>query len=492
MTDSLIALPGPEPVAPGLPRTPRLILDVSSIARWAGPAVGIARVEHELAAYVLNSRPDIILSFYDSTTDTFRVLRPEWANVVTGWRGTIDTVRADYRRHRRGWRRWLPSRYRAIMALERYRAVTQSAPVVRCLEALQLLIFLFRKPAFPFTDSLGRRLVVLPLDVAVGEPLALGPDDIILSAGADWYHKPADTIDRLKQRFGFRYVVLCYDIIPLLYPKFYLARDFEIFQTYWRGMFGVADKVIVNSRQVQSDVLTYCRSVGVRPPDTAVRPLGHDPSSAVPSGAIPHPSGLEHERFALFVSTIEPRKGHELLVRVWERLLAAGVPQRHRFKLVFVGRAGWLVDAVLKRIRNPEGFADTLIWLSNLEDAELQNLYQNAAFCLYPSRYEGFGLPIIEAFSHGKAVIASTGGAVPETVGNLSPCLDPLDEDAWYLQLQRWIEDPAVRQPYEARIRASFAHPRWNEAAAQIFAAAGDAVLRSSSNPGQADEPRLR
>jgi glycosyltransferase involved in cell wall biosynthesis len=112
--------------------------------------------------------------------------------------------------------------------------------------------------------------------------------------------------------------------------------------------------------------------------------------------------------------------------------------------------------------------------LPGMGDDELVSLYRAAAFCVYPSRYEGLGLPIIEAFLHGKAVIASTGGALPETVDGLSPCLDPTHEDAWFETLKRWIEDPSLRSQHEARIRANFSHPTWEEAASRIFATVRD------------------
>jgi hypothetical protein len=74
------------------------------------------------------------------------------------------------------------------------------------------------------------------------------------------------------------------------------------------------------------------------------------------------------------------------------------------------------------------------------------------------------------AFRYGKAVLASTGGAVPAVVGNFSPCLDPTDGEAWRRMLDTRIQDPAARAVYETRIRTSFRHPDWDEAAQTFFA----------------------
>jgi len=106
------------------------------------------------------------------------------------------------------------------------------------------------------------------------------------------------------------------------------------------------------------------------------------------------------------------------------------------------------------------------------DDAALAALYRDAAFCLLPSLYEGFGMPVIEAFARGKAIIASNAGALPEVVGSLSPCLPPDERAAWLAMLEQWMEDERAYAPYEAAIRASFKPVGWDQAAAEIFAAA--------------------
>ena len=226
---------------------------------------------------------------------------------------------------------------------------------------------------------------------------------------------------------------------------------------------------MVNSQSVRSDVLRYCRANAIPTPDAEVVPLGYDLPPSTDGNHLPR--GLEPSRFALMVATIEPRKGHAMLLEIWQRLLAEGIPQRHGFKLVFVGRPGWKVEDLLRRIERagePEGM---FLYFGDLSDAVLPPLYREAAFCVLPSISEGYGLPIIEAFSFGKAVLASSGGALPELVGDLSPCLDPSDSKVWYQALRRWIEDPGQRHVYEQRIRSSFSHPTWQEASARFFAA---------------------
>jgi glycosyltransferase involved in cell wall biosynthesis len=338
-------------------------------------------------------------------------------------------------------------------------------------------VLALRRDNFPFADKHGQRLTMVPFDLAVGEDLAPGPEDVILSAGCDWIHKEAADLGALKRRAGFRLVVLCYDIIPLLHPEFFPAADVARFRAHWLATFPIADCVVFNARRIEADARAFCVAQGIRIGPTQVVQLGYEPP---PRQDVPMRlrDGLEPGRFALFVSTIEPRKGHRLLVDAWRQLLARGVPQRQRFKLVFVGRRGWMVDALLREIDDAAAFDFTLRHYVDMDDDELAAHYRAAAFCLYPSVYEGFGLPIIEAFAHGKAVIASTGGAVPETVGGLSPCLDVADEAAWVALLERWIEDPQARAGDEARIRQSFAHARWEASATALLATAEATRLR--------------
>ncbi len=428
----------------------RTILDISSIARWRGPAVGILRVQQALAHFALEHRPDIVLSVYDNAAGAFCAVNPRWAAHVVGWSGAIGG------RHGR-LLSLVPTPYTLVDALERSRLAYRGETLTRFVKAAQRLVLLLRR----------RRRGIVPYAIAVGPPLALSPRDVIIATGSEWALKDAAKIAALKSELGFRYVVMCYDIIALVFPQYFPPEHVSAFRRYWNQTFPVADRILVNSRTVARDIADYCGRNGLRFAAPELVPLGFE--VMLRAATTPLPAGVAAGRYILFVSTIEPRKGHGMLIRVWQRLLAANVPQRERFKLVFVGRRGWGVDTVLDQIDDKEFCGGTLVHLAGIDDDVLAALYGGAAFCVYPSLYEGFGLPVIEALSLGKAVIASTGGALPETVGRFAPCLDPNDEDAWFATLKTWIEDPQIRAQYEAIIRAEFSWPTWEEAAPLIL-----------------------
>jgi len=428
------------------------------------------RVEHALSNFVLSHRPDVILVVYDKRIGAFRALNFQFARLVTGWTGKIDLETDEAVENRQGLRRLVPSRSAALLALERHRLLTQSSLVSGAIDRVQRLAYSVGAIRFPYADQKGRRFSVVPWDLALGNPIELGAGDVLLSPSSDWWHKDISAITVAKVDRKFRLTVMCYDLLPIIQPHFFPSADCEIFLRYWTRMFTIADVVIVNADCIRQDCLHFCESRRITPPDVAVVPLGSDFTPRTSNVPGP-PSGLSSRRYALFVSTVEPRKNHRILISAWRHLLARGVPQRHNFSLVFVGRSGWMVDDVLKSFQDPS-LAGTVRHLSEVDDDALAGLYAHAAFCLYPSRYEGFGLPLIEAFAHGRAVVASTGGALPEVMAGLGPTLDPDDEMAWASAIENWIEHPEQVRATETLIASRFRPISWTEVGQRIFAIA--------------------
>jgi glycosyltransferase involved in cell wall biosynthesis len=370
----------------------------------------------------------------------------------------------------------LQSRRSALLLLERIRLLAKIPAIAAIAEKLQRPLITKKYRPYMFQADGTRRSLVSYRDF-LGSPIVFTSDDTLVCAGAPWEHADIHVIRSLKERHGFCFVALCHDVIPLMFPQFYKQADVDGFRAYYEVAFPVADLVVFTAQATMRDAVAYCQLHGLKIGKTCVVRPGADAARTVAEAGTPLPAGLKRGRYALFVSTIEPRKGHQLIYNIWLRLLAEGLPQKTGFKLVFVGRPGWKVDELVARLRNNPKLQDTLVLLTHVTDDQLGALYRDAAFCLYPSAYEGYGLPIVEAFARGKAVLASNGGAIPEVVAGLSPCLDPHDEELWHSMLAKWISDPAAHAPYEAAIRRYFRPVTWRESARNFF----DAVAEVSS-----------
>ena len=458
----------------------RLVFDVSTSMRWTGPPVGMVRVERMLASWAYANVPRVMFVFFDPNRLAYCEVKADIRQFLTG-DAALDTLEFTNPAHP-GTRRtdhipillrplslWIgQSRRTALNRLERIRLRTRRGWVARFVDRLQRCLMSAKYRRFMVKRDNTRRSY-FPDKMILGEPFKFDHADTLVCVGNGWSHTNIGILSSLKSQIGFRMILMCHDLIPLQFPYLYPDRDVQLFAGYMDRALAIADRIVVNSRRVEADCRDYCIQHHIVPGTIAVTSLGFD-TAAVPRSKAELPAGLRSGQFALFVSSIEPRKGHQLLYRVWRRLLAQHVPQATGFKLVFAGREGWMVDHLLEEIKSDPDIAGQILILHDVEDELLATLYQAAAFCVYPSLYEGYGLPVIEAFAHGKAVIASTGGAIPELVQGFSPCLDPTDEHAWYNAIKQWIEHPELRGSFEREILARFQTRSWSEAAADFFA----------------------
>jgi glycosyltransferase involved in cell wall biosynthesis len=460
----------------------RIVFDVSSMLRMTGTMVGMVRVQRELANWARYNITNINFVFFDPDLQIYRGLSNAFSGALICGQATIDLMgltdpaRPGQRRTDRiphaikPFALWVVRfPHKLLRMLERIRLASRNRIILTIIDKLQQPLMSSKQRTIMVAKD-GRRRPYLPIDLACGRAFEFNSDDTLVCAGAGWLDTNIRVIRRLKNQIGVQVVLLCYDMIPLLYPHFYKPHDVAAFRDYYQLVLSFADLIIFTSFAVERDARTYCAHHAIAIGRTVVTQLGADSVARCGDAGLNLPAGLERNKFVLFVSTIEPRKGHRLLHRAWLRLLADGTPQQFGFKLVFVGRSGWMMDDFLRTLKVDSRITNSLQLIPTADDKMLACLYQNAAFCVYPSVYEGYGLPVVEAFFYGKAVLSSNAGALCEVVGDYSPCLDPEDAELWYRMLKSWIEDPLQREPYESAIRSRFRHPRWTEAAAQFFA----------------------
>lgn len=170
-------------------------------------------------------------------------------------------------------------------------------------------------------------------------------------------------------------------------------------------------------------------------------------------------------RYLLFVGTIEPRKNLGRLLAAFERLHAAGLTDA----LVIVGKRGWLYDDFFARLENSPA-KGAVIFPGFVPDADLPAVYAGAQALAFPSEFEGFGLPVLEAMACGAPVVCSNTSSLPEVTGSAALLVDPLDVDALTDALRCVLADPALAADLRARGLAQAARFSWERAAAETLA----------------------
>ncbi|KAB0534274.1 MULTISPECIES: glycosyltransferase family 4 protein [Xanthomonas] len=171
--------------------------------------------------------------------------------------------------------------------------------------------------------------------------------------------------------------------------------------------------------------------------DAAFRP--HTPAElAAPLQAL----GLQTDAYCLCVSTIEPRKNIDVLLTAYAALPAA---VRARYPLVIAGHSGWSSEALHARMRSAEQ-AGWLRYLGYVPQDGLPALVAGARLFVFPSFYEGFGLPVLEAMASGTPVICASASSLPEVAADAAMLFDPADVSALTLALARGIDDSDWRE----------------------------------------------
>ena len=460
----------------------RLFIDLASLIQWYGPPVGIARCQERFAVYARRNIPGTVFTVYDPRVEQPRPVRDEFVDGILA--GTTKLymgflpVPGSARTHTidrvpQGLRPlyWWVTRFRRklVLEIERHRLAAASPQARARWAGLQETLLTPKlRPMFAGMD--GRRVDVPDIDDLLLPPAELRPGDTTLAIQSDWTHTDvAGTLAR-RDRTGSRYVALCHDVIPLMFPQWYSENDVRSFRRHFEQVFSRADRVLFTSRRAAGDALSWCAANGIACAGHRCVPLGADLLPAAAPADLPRP--LEAGRFAVYVSTVEPRKNHAMLVEAWRTLVRDGTVARTGFRLVFVGRKGWMMGDFFDRIAADPELSGTLLHLEGIGDDLLAALYRDAAFCLYPSIYEGYGLPPIEALARGKALIASTGGPIPELVGDFAVCLDPHDTAAWQARMRDWMTGSDEPAGLAAQALRDYRAVTWEESARLLFEAA--------------------
>lgn len=252
-----------------------------------------------------------------------------------------------------------------------------------------------------------------------------------------------------------RPIFMVHDLIPLTHPQFCRAGEQEKHLQRLHNCVRSAAGVVCNSQATLDGLASLCNAHHWHMPPAKVALLATElpPStSATPLLAQP---------YFVFVSTIEPRKNHLMLLRLWEQLVMQQGAKAPR--LVIIGQRGWHYGEVIRRLESSQALKGMVLEVSGCTDHEMVNYLQHSRALLFPSFTEGYGMPVAEALTLGVPVIASNLPVFREFAGNIPDYIDVLDEDAWAALIGDYASDASpARQAQLVRLQ-QFERPTWQQ-----------------------------
>lgn len=313
-------------------------------------------------------------------------------------------------------------------------------------------------------------------------PIDFPPDGVLFNLGSSWACETYfDGLDRVRERRRLQYGTLIYDLIPIKAPSLCNRATVGDFVLWIAETLRRADFLICISENTRSDLIDMARFMNCSIDEGAIKVMRLDARFAPacePAGGSRALTGLGVDKaFVLMVSTLEPRKNHLAAFRAWRTL----VQQRGADKvplLVCAGKWGWNADSIRDALTSVE---EHVVIVPDASDLELRALYEGALFTLYPSHYEGWGLPVTESLCHGKAAVVADNSSLREAGGEYVEYFNLDHPDELMAQLIRLLDDMDYRRDREANILANFTPRSWRDLAADIHAAAKSGGARAAA-----------
>ena len=326
----------------------------------------------------------------------------------------------------------------------------------------------------------------LKLLLAAAGPFDFPQGAILVNLGTSWIAGYMLHVRNAQRRFGVKYVPFVHDVIPVLFPELCVGTVTPQYIGWLTAVFSHADFFLANSQNTRGDFVRVAGELGehVGLDDVAVVPLDGDlrqaESAAAPPAATSETGGRP---YVLCVSTVEPRKNHVALLDAWAELIGV-LGLENTPHLVCVGGRGWDNAPVFARLQANDALNDRVVFLHDIADARLAQLYRGCLFTVYPSVYEGWGLPVTESLCYGKTPVVATVASLPEAGGDFAEYFEPGSQPSLVAAIGRLLGDEAYRREKEARIAAHFRPRAWWRLGQQILEA-----VRNRFPPAAGGEP---
>lgn len=296
--------------------------------------------------------------------------------------------------------------------------------------------------------------------------------DVVIILGASWSWKGMmQAIYSIRRSMDIKLVFTLYDLIPVHFPHFFGPGFGQFFTNYLSDTLYRSDVALSISESTTRDAKKFQMEMGIPEIPIVQFRLGDNPHDddepVTPYGA------LAGQEYILAVGTVEIRKNYMALYNAWALAFERGIALP---KLVIVGRPGWLVTDLIYQLFVDPRIGKSIEILEDVDDSTLAWLYQNSLFTVYPSWYEGWGLPIAESVRYGKMCITSTTSSMPEIAGDLLDYCEPSNPEAFLNRIVYYAENRAELKKREAAIVKKYKPVTWSESFDQVWPKLMEAV----------------
>jgi glycosyltransferase involved in cell wall biosynthesis len=284
------------------------------------------------------------------------------------------------------------------------------------------------------------------------------------SLRTDVYHGPAVFLPHVK--LGFRTVVTIHDLVSFLFPET-VPRKYSLYMRLMTRLAArSADRIIAVSEATKADLVETLR-VPAAKIVVIHEAVGPEFARPLPPEAVDTVIRRYNLRrpYCLFVGNLEPRKNLPALIEAF-----ADVRRRlGSVQLVLAGTRAWLHAGIFRAVEQ-HGVGAAVVFTDYVPVGDLPALYAGATCFVFPSLYEGFGLPVLEAMAAGAPVVAARAGSIPEVAGDAALLVDVRAPGELATAMEAVLTDAALRERLVARGRARARTFEWNTVARQTLA----------------------
>lgn len=257
-------------------------------------------------------------------------------------------------------------------------------------------------------------------------------------------------------RSQVRPVFMVHDLIPITHPQYCRPGGAETHAKRIDQMLRLGAGIIVNSQATLDILSTHADLTGLPLPTMVAAWLGATPLPASDTNPL-----KVTQPFFVTLGTIEGRKNHLMLLKIWQSMIAHFGPLAPR--LIIIGQRGWEANEAISLLDNDATLRDHVIELPRCTDAELAHYLRDAQALLFPSFAEGFGMPLVEALGVGTPVIVSDLEVFQELVGKVPEYLPPGDPSAWQTAVLNYATPDSTERMAQISRMAGYEMPTWVE-----------------------------